>query len=237
MMRTLLTKLFADGNEKLYDKGSIILHADNTPEGVYLIVSGWVKVYKTDRRGEEKILMTLEPGDIFPFAWAITGTSQDVNFAALDTTRTLCITMTRFKDAVISHPNYAQEVLHLFAQQFSVLVDEVTNLQYHSAHEKVVLRLLALAESFGSEEDDQVIIKKRVSNDYIARSTSMSRETTSREMSRLVRERLIRHTNTEITIPNITRLRQQVTEQRCPPKNTLHLAPVSHNSLAKEQAM
>ncbi len=143
-MRTLFTKLFADGHRISHSKGSVILHATDTPRDVYYITSGWVKVYKADRHDEEKILMTLGPGDIFPCAWVITDTVHDVSFAALDTTQTLRISATTFMEAVASRPRYAQELLQLFAQQFYALVDYVKLIHFLAQRLVVRQRLVQL---------------------------------------------------------------------------------------------
>ncbi len=217
-MQNILTDIFKNGRQLTYKHGDVILRAEDTPSGVYYITSGWVKVYENSLKGEEKILMTLMTGDIFPCAWAVSDIPHNVNFAALDSTRLLRIPVSKFRNAIMSQPDYAGELLKLFAHQFYVLSDEVVNLQYNTARERVILRILSLAENFGTPKNGQVLIKKRVPNEYIARSTSMSRETTSREMSRLVRERLIRHTDKEITIPDISRLKYALCESDAPIK-------------------
>lgn len=212
-MRATLIKLFADGSKSLYRGGDIILHANRAHDKVHFIVSGWVKIYQVDWQYGDKILSTLVPGDIFPCTWNTTSNSKGVNFGALDDTQTLSIPFTRFQQEIAKHPQYARELLDIVSQQLNTFADEITNLQYRNAREKVILRLISLAKTFGhAEENGKVVIHKHIPNEYIARSTSMSRETTSREMSRLVRERLIRHTNTTISIPNIAKLQHQVTD-------------------------
>ncbi len=236
-MRATLIKLFADGSKSLYSGGEVILHASRAHDRVHFIVSGWVKIYQVDWQYGEKILSTLVPGDIFPCTWNTTGINKGVNFGALDDTQTLSIPITRFQQEIANHPRYAHELLDIVSQQLNTFADEITNLQYRNAREKVILRLISLARTFGHAENGKVVIRKHIPNEYIARSTSMSRETTSREMSRLVRERLIRHTNTMISIPSIAKLQHQITDHR-PEVHHKHIVnkPVQHY-IVKERAM
>lgn len=231
IMQNILANIFKNSRQLTYKHNEVILRAEDTPSGVYYITSGWVKVYENSLKGEEKILMTLMAGDIFPCAWAVSDIPHNVNFAALDNTRLFRMPVSKFRNTIMSQPDYTGELLKLFAHQFYVLSDEVANLQYNTARERVILRILSLAENFGTSENGQILIKRRVPNEYIARSTSMSRETTSREMSRLVRERLIRHTDKEITILDISRLKQALCELdvplRKPAKHKLSQTPVA----------
>ncbi len=236
-MQATLMKLFADGSKSLYKSGEVILYANRTHDRVHFIVSGWVKIYQVDWQYGEKILSTLVPGDLFPCTWNTANDTRGVNFGALDDTQTLSIPITRFHQEVAKHPQYARELLGIVSQQLNTFADEITNLQYRNAREKVILRLISLAKTFGHAENEQVTIRKHIPNEYIARSTSMSRETTSREMSRLVRERLIRHTNTMIAIPNMARLQHQITDHRpTAPQKHIVSKPAQRYTI-KERAM
>lgn len=210
MRNSSLLTIFKNGRKLSYERDAIIIRAEDTPSGVYYIVSGWVKVYTLNKDKEPSIIMTLFPGDVFPCAWALTGTMHQANFAALDNTELLRVSTARFKAAIKTQPTFSQDILQVFAHHFFRLTNEVNNLQYRSAREKVVLRLLSLAENFGRKENNKVVIRKHIPNEYIARSTNMTRETTSREMSRLTRKRLIRHTEEHIIIPDISELKREL---------------------------
>lgn len=222
MSKSSLLQLFQAGRSLSYEKDEIIIRAEDIPSGVYYINSGWVKVYTLNKDKEPAILMTLFPGDIFPCAWALTGIDYDLNFAALGETEVLRIPTSQFNDSIKNNPDLSQELLQVFASNFFTLTNELNNIQYHSAREKVVYRLLFLAKNFGKRENNKVIISKHVPNEYIARSTNMTRETTSREMSRLTRKRLIRHTEEQIIISDIDGLLNEVEDLAkgsiaCPP--------------------
>jgi len=210
MDTTSLLQLFQSGRSLSYEKDEVIIRAEDIPSGVYYISSGWVKVYSLNKDKEPAIIMTLFPGDIFPCAWALTGIDYDLNFAALGETEVLRIPTKHFNEAVKSNPVLSQELLQIFANNFFTLTNELNNIQYHTAREKVVYRLLFLAKNFGKQENNKVVIRKHIPNEYIARSTNMTRETTSREMSRLTRKRLIRHTEEQIIISDIDGLLNEV---------------------------
>jgi CRP-like cAMP-binding protein len=210
MQKMSLLTLFQTGRKLTYTKDEVIIRAEDIPSGVYYITSGWVKAYIFSKGKDPTIIMTLFPGDIFPEAWAVTGNEDNVNFAAIDETEVLRVPTKHFNDAIAKNSYLAQEMLKNFAYKFFAFADELSNIPYHTAREKVIYRLLFLAKNFGQQEDNKIIIRKHVPNEYIARSTNMTRETTSREMSRLTRKRLIRHTEDQIIISDIDGLINEV---------------------------
>lgn len=208
-----LIQLFEDGRPLVYQKDDVIIRPGDVPSGIYYIVSGGVKVYSLCKSGEPNIIMTLCPGEIFPIAWAVSGVARDIGFDALDTTETKRIPRATFLEAIRSNTAIMHDAMQSLAHHFFMLTGEIDNLQYRSAREKVVYRLLFLASHFGQYEDGLTTISLRVTNDYIAHSTNMTRETASRELSRLNRKQLIRTQQGKIVIPDLLQLRNEISQR------------------------
>lgn len=203
-----LTRLFKDGKQLLYNRGDTILRAGDTPSGIYLINSGWVKVYSLCHDGEPNILMSLGAGEIFPLVWALTEGMRDVSFAALDTTSVVRVPKETFVKRASEDSEIAHMISHNLARYLLQLEDELDNLHYHSARERVAYRLLRLADRFGQRQANKAVLSVRVPNEYIARSSNMTRETASREISWLARKGLIRNVKGYLVIMDIDRLRE-----------------------------
>lgn len=214
-MNTHPITIFTSGKKATYNKGSTILSAHEKRDHIFYIVSGWIKVVQNNNFSSEKILTTLQQGDIFPFEWTKPST-QETSFVALEETKTLAIPLAKFKERVTSSPHYTETIMDVIIRQHESLIHEITNLQYHSAREKLILRLLSLASDFGQKKGKLIYINKNISNEYMAKSTSMSRETTSREMSKLIRERLIRHSPKGITLLDVESLNKQLGNVKTP---------------------
>lgn len=207
-----LSQLFTDGRRLTYERGDMIIRAGDLPSGVYYIASGWVKLYSICNDGELNIIMTLFPGDIFPLTWAVTGTLRDFNFAALDTTNVLRIPREQLARAMQADRSVARAALGMLAQHSIRLTDEIENLHYSSARERVAFRLISLAGRFGKLNHGQITIDARISNEYVARSTNMTRETVSRQITRLTEKNLIRNVDGCIVIPDLPALKNEVSK-------------------------
>jgi CRP-like cAMP-binding protein len=208
--RVILINLFKNGKPLQYERGDTIIRAGDTPSGIYLITDGWVKVYSLCDDGESNILISLGKDDILPLEWVVTGHLRDVTFAALETTRLLRVPSKQFTDALTNDGLIARAAAGMLGDYCSRLSDELEYLPYHSARERVAFRLLTLAQCFGQAEGKAVIIQIRVPNEYIARSTNMTRETASREISRLAQKGFIQNSNGNIIIKNPTALQNEV---------------------------
>lgn len=206
----VLAKLFEDSRYILYQRGDTIIRAGDIPSGLYLITAGWVKVYSLCEDGEMNIIMNLSSGDIFPLDWTVTGRLHDVTFAALEATTVQRIPKEKFVRAMKNSVDISAAASFKLASYLLRLSHELEHLPYRSARERVAFRLVSLADYFGNTDDGQVVIRVHVSNEYIARSTNMTRETASREMSRLARKGLIQNVNGYILIKDLAVLKNEV---------------------------
>lgn len=209
-MDDTLARLFEDSRYFLYERGDTIIRAGDIPSGVYLITDGWIKLYSLCEDGEVNIIMNMTKGDIFPLDWTITGQLHDVTFAALESTAVRRIPTEKFVRAFRSDIDIATAASFKLASYLLRLSHELEHLSYRSARERVAFRLVCLADYFGRPEGDQIVIRARVSNEYVARSTNMTRETASREMSRLARKGLVRTMDGYIHIINLAALKNEV---------------------------
>jgi CRP-like cAMP-binding protein len=207
-----LSRVFETGRYVTYKKDDVIIRPGDMPSGVYYIVAGGVKAYSFCISGEPNILMTLCAGEIFPIAWAVSGITRDIGFDALDQTTAWRISRTSFLQATLSDSALMNEAVQALARHFFILTGEMDNLQYRSAREKVVYRLIFLASHFGQHQQGVTTITVRITNDYIARSTNMTRETASRELSRLQRKQLICIERSRIVIPDLLSLRNEISQ-------------------------
>ena len=205
-----LTQLFTDNSRQLmYNRGDIIIRAGDTPSGVYLITDGWIQVYNLCHDGETNIIMSLRANDIFPLEWVVSGTLHEVSFAALTTTTVLRLPADYFLRKLQLNPCIAQAALLKLSNYFCQLSSELEHLSYHSARERVAFRLVYLAQHFGSTESDQISLSPPIPNEFIARSSNMTRETASREISWLIRKGFIGRQNGHIVIKNLPALERE----------------------------
>jgi CRP-like cAMP-binding protein len=218
---SVFKQLFKDGKSFLYNRGDTILRAGDTPSGVYLLVEGWVKVYSLCEDGESNIIMNFGPQDLLPLDWAVTGAMRDISFTALEPTRALRISRNHFLKAS-TDPAVTRATALKLADYFCNLSSELENLHYRSARERVAFRLVRLASYFGEKKNGHIVIRTHVPNEYIARSTNMTRETASREISRFTQKGLIQNANGYIIIKDLSALQHEISKSFDWPANSVN---------------
>lgn len=206
--------LFNKGREFQYTKNDLIIRAGDVPSGIYYITSGWVQIFTICDDGEPNILFTLYSGDIFPLAWATTGVLLDVNFSALADTKVLRIPREQYVEALNGDPDIMADTIKLLSKYSYCFTEELDNLQYRTARQRVCYRLFVLASHFGQRTEKGIQINQAVSNEYIARSTNMTRETASREITSLARQHIIFMSGNRITIADTRKLRQALHDDK-----------------------
>lgn len=65
----LLEPILQQARIKQFPQGQIILYEGDSPAEVYIVKSGYVKVYDIDKMGNEKILSIVKPLDIMPYSF------------------------------------------------------------------------------------------------------------------------------------------------------------------------
>ena len=89
-------------------------------------------------------------------------------------------------------------------------VDRVDNLEYTKAYSRLIQRLLLMSERFGKEYNGSVILEIPVTHKDIANTISLTRETTSRELLKLEKKKLISQKGHILVVNDIKKLRKEL---------------------------
>lgn len=208
-----LADFFMNGRSAHYSKGEIILVGDNDNLDVHFVSKGFIKVYSINDEGDEYTHIIYKTGDIFPLIWALKGLKRHVFYESMDS----CVIWKIPKETFTAHlkansDNITYSLLEQLADQFNIYADRLDNLQYKSAHERVVYRLLFLAGRFGKKNGKDIIIEAPITHKSIASSINLARESVSREMELLAGKGLIDNVAGQIIIREVVGLSKEFSE-------------------------
>ena len=202
------------GRKMTFKKGEIIIRSDNPPTGVYFIEDGYVRIYSITEDGESKLHIIYKPGEIFPLVWAVRNIRKNVYYEAMGNVTLLKVSKTAFIDFISSTKNNMNALLERMANVFNIHIDRIDNLEITKSYPRLISRLLSIARRFGQEckETNTIIIKAPITQNDIANSIAMTRETTSREISRLEKKGLIEYKEHLIIIKSLQKLKKELSE-------------------------
>lgn len=207
-----VSAFFNSSQRYLYRKGEVILRAGDIPSGIYYIEKGFVKMYSVMLDGSENLYLIHQPGEVFPGPWLFGYETGNLTFEAI----TPVIIRRKSKSETLAFLNSeaeaAREALDMAIYIIDVLFNRIENLELTNSFSRVTKRLLILSKRFGTRNGFKVALSMPLTHTNIANSINMSRETTSREMEKLKRKNIITEKNHFITIENIEKLENELTD-------------------------
>lgn len=196
------------GVRKTYRKGDFVIHPGEQPPGVFYIIQGLVKAYDISKYGEENLLIIRKQDEIFPLIWAITGQERQVVYQALAPTIALEITKQKFETEISKHPGALAPLLDMTVEMYRLHSERILNLEYRTVRERIISFLLTMSSRVGTPSGDGLLIEAPLRHQDIASSINATRETTSREVSALVKKGLISKDKSYYTLKDVAALKK-----------------------------
>jgi len=176
------------------------------------IQQGVIKVYSISDEGDQYIHVLYKTGEIFPLIWAIKDVKRRVFYEATTQSKVAEVSKEEFLKFIKKDTDVLYDVLSQLAEQFQVFAERLDNLLYKSAHEKVVYRLMFLASRFGVREGNKIVIEAPLTHELISETINLARETVSREIEKLEKNKLIARQSGLIVIIDINKLTKEFSE-------------------------
>lgn len=185
-----LDHFFAAYPLRRYPKGQILVFANEEPAHIFYMVSGRVRKYDISYRGYEIIVNIFKNPAFFPMSWALNKTKNKYFYAA----ETPVEVRVAPPEAVIrfleGNPDVTLDLLARLYRGTEGLLGRVVQLMSGSARTRLIYELVIEVRRFGTLQQDGEYHLDITEADLAARS-GMSRETVSREFSKLAREGLV----------------------------------------------
>ncbi len=192
-----------------YKKGEIILRPYDEINHLYAVGEGLVKVYRINSRGEQSISMIYGPDAIFPMMWIIEEKPQSVFFEALTACKIGLVPKNVFLAAVKRNADVSFALTRKILEQFAMYASRVDNLEFRYARERLAYILLVLGARFG-ETKEEAIILPHISQQDLAATINLTRESVSREITHFESLGLVEYSQSHMVIKDPDKLRKQI---------------------------
>ncbi len=164
--------------------------------GLYIVVSGSVKIYKLSFDGKEQILHILGAGEPFAEVAVFAGTSYPANAITMEKSRIFFIPRQAFLELIASSPSVAMSMLatlSLRLRQFTVMIEA---LSLKEVPGRLATHLLLLSD----QNKGAVKIELAIPKSQLAAYLGTIPETLSRILSKLTKAGFIESEGAVITI-------------------------------------
>lgn len=175
---------FANYRLETYEKGHILVHAGKSPPGIFHIVTGEVRQYDISEQGTPVVVNLYRPLAFFPISWAINKTPNAYFFETITPAQIRCAPATDVLQFLKDNPDVLYDLLGRVFMGTDVLLRRMSHLMAGSARTRLLYELMLECRRFGQKQSDGSWFIE-IHLYQLATRTGLSRETASREMSKM----------------------------------------------------
>lgn len=183
-----------------YAQGEVMFAEGDACQGLYVLVSGRVKIFKTSASGREQVLAVEEPGSSFAELPVFDGGPYPASAAAMSDTEVLFISRADVRALCLERPEVALKILQVVAARQRRVVAVIEELSFTTVRHRLVSWLLRQATAHGRPSERGTVITLPASHQELAAHVGTVRELVSRNLTRLQAQGFIAVEAREITI-------------------------------------
>jgi CRP-like cAMP-binding protein len=175
----------------------------------FIMIDGWVKLYRITLSGEETVIHILTKGDSFAEAVAFTGSRYPATAEAVSDARVVRIPADHVVRCIRESPDIALAMVASTSQHLHHLVQQVEQLKAQSGVQRVAEFIVSLAPV----EHGSCVIALPYDKVLIAARLGLKPESLSRAFGKLRSVGVAVHAS-HVAVSDVARLRQLATDER-----------------------
>lgn len=180
---------------KLFPAGSVILDIDSYVNYIPLIVSGSIKVIRTEEDGREILLYYLTPGEscISSILSGLTQGTSKVKVIVEEDAEILMISLQQAKEWLRKYPEWTDFIFSLYQRRFEDLLEVVNSVAFQKVDARILHLLNQKSQLYKSKE-------LNVTHQQLADELGITRETVSRVLKQIETDGKIKLSRNKITL-------------------------------------
>lgn len=185
--------------ERTVSRGATVFHQHDSGGGLYLILSGAVKISRTGRDGRDVTVAVLSAGNFFGEMSLLDGQPRSASATALEPTRLLVLDREHFQRHVLAQPRIVAKLLRELSKRLRGADQAIENLALGSVHDRLFHLLGHLARR-SPTKGGAAVIERCPTHQELAEMVGSSRETVTRTLAGMERAALIRMERRKLTL-------------------------------------
>jgi CRP/FNR family transcriptional regulator/CRP/FNR family cyclic AMP-dependent transcriptional regulator len=170
------------GERRWIERGGVLFRAGEVANNLFLIVTGRVKVILYSSDGEEALGTVLGSGEILGSTSVIDGRPRGITATADERTEVLALPRDALERLVAMSPTAAVDVYRLLARQLRRSYAFIQDTIFLDVAGRVAKKLLELAEEYGEQIEDGLLIELPLTQLELASMVGVTRETVNKHL-------------------------------------------------------
>jgi CRP/FNR family transcriptional regulator len=192
-----------------FEQGELIFAEGDPCQGLYVVESGTVKIFKTSSGGREQVLTVEGPGSSVAELPVFDGAPYPASAIASSDATLLFISKKDFQALGLQHPEVALQVLRVVGARLRGLVSIIEELSFTTVRHRLLSLLLREAGQKGKQTPRGIEFTFTTSNQELAFQIGTVRELVSRNLSRLQAAGLLKMEGKNVIIPDLAALEKE----------------------------
>lgn len=195
---------------RTFPTNSFVFMKDEPITNVYFILDGEVKIFRTSIEGKEQIVNILKAPDMFPHRGLFRQDNYPANAQVMKDTRLMYLSIADFEQFLIMYPRVSIKMFRILSGIIGDLQSRLEEKILFTVYEQIVMLLIRLAKNHGKQINDvEYKIGLQFTNQDLANMIGSSRETVSRTLTLLRKEKLIRNDEDGYVIIKFNKLKDE----------------------------
>ncbi len=188
-----------------FDKGQIIIATNETPPGIFYVVSGQVRQYDITDLGVDIVLDVLLDSSVFPLEWAVRDVNTQYFYQAISPVEVRLAPLNELQNFLKQSPRLVYSMLNRSVAAMTIMQRRMAHLMSGVTYNRVMFELIAQAKRLGIKQTDGSYLLN-MHEDELAQRAGLTRETVNREVGKLKRLGLVEVNHRRISIKNLDKL-------------------------------
>lgn len=186
----------------LYQPGVQLFSEKAIPQGIFVVISGEVKLSINSSEGKRLILSIAKAGEVLGLSSVLSGLPSEMTAEVLYPARIAVIDRDQFISYMGRHPEVYQVVTQELSLQYKIACEQLRTVALSgSAPEKLARLLLEWSEN-GQKTEAGTRVRFSLTHEEIGEFIGASRETVTRTLSSFKSRRLVAFHGSILTIPS-----------------------------------
>ncbi len=157
-----ILKLSKNKDFKFYKKNEILFRENTKPLGLYYLIDGKVKIYRSSHNENGQILRFALPGDIFGINEIFTGNNYITSSSAIENSFVYLIPTEDFIELIKNNSNISYYLIYTLCKLKKKIDNRTISIIQKTEKERLAETLLILSNKFNSDTIN--ILKKDLAN-------------------------------------------------------------------------
>lgn len=204
----VLQKIIELQNIKKYKKGDIIFYEGDRGKAFFFVKSGKIKIYKTSFDGRDITLNILGKGSIFAEVTLFNDVNYPATVEVLEDSEIGMILNKDIEKMILNNNTLALQIIKVLTKRLYRSQKTLKEMAFNDTYSRTARTLLDLCQRHGRYTTLGIEIDISITRQDIANMVGTSRETVSRIISDLKKEKILDSQSKKIVIIDKDKLKQ-----------------------------